>query len=614
MNKTKSLDIESSNFKISIFENTKLHLCCIIALTLFIYKQTNSFDYAGDDVLVIGGNQYVQNGIKDIPKIFCHSYMYGYTLESDPLYRPIPLASYAIESQWFGSKPSTHHYIQVILYLLSLIICYFLLRLWQIDAILSFLITLLFSIHPLHTEVVANIKSRDEILSLLFLLGMLYMHAKHSLESSGNWRLICSIIFYFLALLCKESAVTYIGLVFLVDFFIYKKNTITAYSKNFIYFIPLLLYFLIRHSIDLGDTSKLTIMENSLLATQSYVERIPSLIFLFFKYISLFLLPHGLSYDYSFNQLALLQFSDLKFILSGLVGILLIYYIIRTIHSKEYISFGLIWFVVCISVTSNVFFLTGATFAERFAFIPILGLCISIVFFTKKILEHYPDTRKYQAVFIATIVLCMTYMSYSRTQVWKNDNELFKSGIISAPNSARTNFCYARYFINESKKTTIESKKKNLIDSSIIYYNKALSIYPKFTHAHHFLAWAYRDIGNSVAEKKSYLNALQCDSTYFPALISLGIAELKSDNYTESIAYFEKAKSISPTSYDIEYNLGLAYKANKQFSQAIQSQHNAHAINPKRAEPISQLIKIYRDDVNNIDSALYFNELIKSIK
>ena len=86
------------------------------------------------------------------------------------------------------------------------------------------------------------------------------------------------------------------------------------------------------------------------------------------------------------------------------------------------------------------------------------------------------------------------------------------------------------------------------------------------------------------------------------------------EKFIEAIKILEYAKKIAPQSYDIEYNLGLAYRGNKQIPEAVQSNQNAHAINNKREEPISQLIKIYRDDLNKIDSALYYNELIKKLK
>ena len=598
----------------SDFSIKKLYVLLIPIFIFIIYSQTSKFDYTGDDILVTTGNSYVQKGFLGISDIFSHSYMHGYTNENDPIYRPLPLASYAIEGSIFGYKSSTHHNFNILFYIFCCMAFYYFLRLLKFQETSALLIALIFTCHPIHTEVVANIKSRDEILAFLGLMIMLISYFKNdSTLRVTKWTIFSAIGFMF-ALLSKEIGVSFIILAPLIDYFYNKESLKNILYKSIPFFICVIVYFSLRSFIDLSGTEKLTLLENSMLEAPNQFARIPTAFYILCKYILLILFPVSLSYDYSYNQIPLQSFGSFGFILAIMIIILmlLISFIYRNKNSWALI--GVLWFFITISIVSNILFLTGATMAERFLFTPIAGIIIALISTLDSSLIAFNHNKNILIVLSTLFLILFTYQSYSRTKVWKNDKSLFQSGIKSAPNSARTNMFYGKQFYNDAKKNENPILKNSLIDSSILYYNKAISIYPKFTTAYHFLGWAYREKNLTQEERNAYINSFKQDSTYYPALISQSIIELKANNFIEAIKILEYAKKIAPQSYDIEYNLGLAYRGNKQIPEAVQSNQNAHAINNKREEPISQLIKIYRDDLNKIDSALYYNELIKKLK
>src|SRR6185503_709919 len=118
----------------------------------------------------------VKQGTSSIPLIFKTSYRFGYRAGDDELYRPIPLAVFATLWQYFPDNPFPFHLVNVLLYALSAFVLYKVLRriFAGYHSLLSFAATLLFIAHPLHTEVVSNIKSLDEIASFLFALVTLH--------------------------------------------------------------------------------------------------------------------------------------------------------------------------------------------------------------------------------------------------------------------------------------------------------------------------------------------------------------------------------------------------------------------------------------------------------
>jgi len=148
--------------------------------SFLLYANTLNHEYTIDDLIVVKSNELTQKGIDGIPEIFKHSYLYGYDGREDESYRPLTLTTFALEKSFFDAKPSASHFIQVLLYGLCVMVLFkFLMNLFgQERKNLVIIITLLFMLHPIHTEVVANVKSRDELLSAFILFSILYLFYK----------------------------------------------------------------------------------------------------------------------------------------------------------------------------------------------------------------------------------------------------------------------------------------------------------------------------------------------------------------------------------------------------------------------------------------------------
>ena len=204
----------------------------IVVLVLAIYGNTINHEFVMDDSLYIVNNKVVQN--HQWENIFTKSSTWGNDGVNDGAYRPIVLASFVLDHVFFGDKPSGYHVIQIVLYaVLCVLIFVFLRKLLKSENLwIPTIITLLFVAHPIHTEVVANIKSRDEILGMLFLIisGIAFLNyikastidlknkksvIEDDSKQSISW-LFLSIMAYFLALLSKE---TYVALLLLFPAF-----------------------------------------------------------------------------------------------------------------------------------------------------------------------------------------------------------------------------------------------------------------------------------------------------------------------------------------------------------------------------------------------------------
>lgn len=230
----------------------------IFTIAIFAYANTINHSYTWDDALVITNNKYTKkgfSGLKDIwsKKVFLHN---------RSVYRPVPQSVYAITYQFFDYNPKPAHIINIIIYaLLSVATFWFLTLLFsKQNKWLLFFISLLFVLHPLHTEVVANIKSLDEMLAYFFSILSLIFWIKSFKQFSKN--IVFVFIFIILALLSKISSITILPFFIIIYFYKLEKtnlfianlksklqNTKTLflsknYSSKFIYYSFILVFFL----------------------------------------------------------------------------------------------------------------------------------------------------------------------------------------------------------------------------------------------------------------------------------------------------------------------------------------------------------------------------------
>ena len=176
--------------------------------TFLLYSNSIFNDYNLDDELVTRHHLLTSQGIKAIPKIFSTPY---YSSEGTAYeYRPVVLTSFAIENQVFGENPQTSHFINVLLYALSILVLFITLKkiFHAYNILLPFIVTLLFAAHPLHTEVVASIKNRDEILALLFAL-LSTLTAFDFVQKTNLRSLFFCFTTFILAILSKSSIIPF---------------------------------------------------------------------------------------------------------------------------------------------------------------------------------------------------------------------------------------------------------------------------------------------------------------------------------------------------------------------------------------------------------------------
>ncbi len=455
------------------------------------------------------------------------------------------------------------------------------------------IITLLFITHPIHTEVAANIKGRDEILSFLFVIAALGCIARwFNRETAG--RLAAAGGFFFLALLSKESAITCVAVVpllawfFISPFSLRKVIAPTAAAGG-----AAALYLVIRTAVLHGFMSSSAILplNNSLVTAPDALSRFATAIMILGRYLLLLLFPYKLSFDYSYRQIPIVGFTDPRAIVSlcALGGIAL--YAILRFRSRDLTAFAAMFFLITVSIVSNVAFLIESVMGERFLYMPSLGFCMAAGVLIGRLVPPRDQTavtslrtlaagNRMVLTIVAVVAGLYSIRTVCRNFDWKDDVTLSARDVVTCPNSARIQYAYASYILVGGALTEKDpARKSRLLDEVIGHLERAVALYPEFSRAYYHLGVAYKEKGD-----------------FGRAVFNLEQAQ-RYNNFDEA---------------DFFMALGLSYAGLKQFDKAVEAFKKAASINPKLA-PAYINMAINSDAMGNYPASVeYLNQALQA--
>ena len=584
----------------------------LFAIAFVQYANTLNFDFAWDDKLVITANDYTRMGLKGLPEILTNPLSVPYK----NVYRPVTQSLFAIEYELFGDDPTMFHLFGLIWYGLACLSVYFFLKFVfpRIHPVFLFLASLLFTVHPLHVEVVANIKSRDEVLALLFGLTGIILFAG-GIERNRLGTIALGIISFGLAVLSKENAITLLPMLPVVLWFRSEQvqlnrkiilSGIAVLGLLGLYFmlIPLVVLSLLlvlvvyrklgrkkliflalggiilsalffNFEIDTPDTTNgiqldSTVLNNIFLWTTESEKVIPTSIVNIGRYFKLFALPHPLIHLYGYNQIPLSGWGNLVTWLVLILLLFSVYYWVRNFRRKDLSIFGILFFICTYSVYSNFFVIAPDTMADRYMFLPSIGLSLVVVeglIRLGKLNRLHPifstPRSKIVAVFFFFAISALFARSWIGSRDWQNDYTLIKNRIQYMENNAAAQATLGIMIQRESMEVKDGQLQQRLRSDAAKAFTKAIDIYPDF-----YLAWTL--IGKIFVEEGMY------EKAELAFLRAQGISPLSPDAYqclgalyfvvgdsNRSIDYLEKCILLDPQLKEAYVMLGKAYIQNK---------------------------------------------------
>jgi len=584
-----------------------------LMLGLVFYVNTLDNDYALDDGLVIYDNPFTTQGISGISEIFTHDSYYGYYQKfgskgelSGGRYRPLSIATFALEWAFFGRDPMISHAVNLLLYLLTLVLLLRLLRRHWFpgNRWVPFLTVLLFAIHPIHTEVVANIKSRDEIMSLLFLvLSMDWLFRSLKETKAARW-MVLSVLAYLLALFSKENGITFLAVFPLALYVFARLDARHAIRRSLPFLLPAAVYLLVRFQVVGFGAPAMDDVMNDPFKLATPAQKYATVFYILLYYIRLLVFPHPLSYDYGYDQFHYREFSDTAVIFSIVFqGGLLVYALLR-LRKREPLAFAILFYFITLSIVSNLFVNLGGTMGERLIYLSSLGFALAVVLALQRLFQQVdrsaPALARYGAfLFGLTVILTSGFKTINRNQAWKDNTTLFITDVKAVPNSVKANTAAATAYVSLADKATSLADREYYLEQAIICLKQAQSIYPNFADIYMNLGTVYfRQEKYEKAERAwLYGQKLQPNHPnlpgYFDALGSVfyrqGLQAGAKGNYDKAVELLEKAAHYHPNDAEVWYNLGGARFSAGKLKEARQAFQKALQLDPKNKDAQSGL-------------------------
>ena len=616
-------------------------LCAVFAFILY----ANSFGhgFVGDDDTVIAKNKITTQGIKAFPEIMVSPYRKGFWERKESLYRPMSILLFATEWQLSPRNPMLFHIVNVLLFALTVFVMMKTLALLLPDirgVLIAFIATLLYAAHPVHTEVVDNVKSGDEILCLLFSLLSLYFLFRY-LKESRFLMMVFSLLCFLFSLLSKENAITMLAVFPLAIYFFSGTPVKKIITSTLMFAGVLAIYFAMRiHALGgISNFTEILLINNSIVETSDSTIRFATAVFILGKYLLLNVFPHPLTWDYSYRVIPLHKIADPGFVLSFIAYAGLIVFAIAGLRKKNPVAFGIWFYLISIALVSNIFILIESTLAERFLFTPSLGICFALAcivvqLISKSIPHSYKSIQEFigsnkkvmTPVFI--VIILFSVKTFARNTDWKDNYTLLSHDVKSSPESARIRYAYGSALLFEKAlPEKDEEVKKTYLQKSISELEKGISILNTYADAMYHLMMAYRETGEyqkavynwerayamkkstreeyfvsaaisygSLKEYDKAIAVLRDAAEKFPTKNiygNMGLYLMESNQNDSAIFYLEKSIQLDSAYYNGWFNLGNAWAKKQDYPKAIEAFNKAVELNPLNEDGWNNLANSY---------------------
>lgn len=592
-------------------------LCIILAaVALLVYGNTLVNGYVLDDNVVTTKNTIVRQGFAGIPELLQTPRMKGVAYFKNDNYRPLSLVMLAVEYELFGDSASVSHLFNILFFAGCMVFLFlFLDKLFgRQKTMVAFLATLLFTIHPIHTEVVANIKSRDEIMCFFFgfLALNLFMDYMHKAKI---WQLLLGTVLLFLSFLSKETVITFLFIVPLVFFFYQAQDRKRAIAITAGTVLAAGVYLAIRHVVLTAfdcSTGAVEFIDNALVRAPNIASRIATAILVLGYYVKLLFWPHPLNNDYCFNSIPYVGFDNIWVLLTTVLyvgsGILAVYLFLK--DRKSPWAFAILFYLSSLVLFSNIPFLIGSQMGERFVFFASVGFCLLAALAIEKWLTQgpldFPDFFKNKKVLALMVPICLVFtgLTVARNSDWKDNYTLFSTDLAKSPNDSRLYF-YLGVELVEGVYPTLQDpvKQKETLRASITNLQSSLRIFPEFADAETELGKAYFMIPNYDSAALHFKNAIALSPYQSIAANNLGTVYMRTGKYREAIDAYKLALQIRGNFTDVFFNMGCCYAQTKQYDSALYNLNMALALDPNYSPAYYQIGMVYYLD-NKLDAAV----------
>jgi len=565
-----------------------LILCLLLALgTLAVYNPVSHFDFTNfDDDHYVYENSHVRAGLT------WQTVSYAFHTHDAGNWHPLTWLSHALDYQLFHLNPAGHHYVNVLLHVLNTILLFLLLQrgtglVWR-----SLMVAAMFGLHPLNVESVAWISERKNVLCTLFFFLALASYGWY-VKRPGLKRYGLVALAFTLALMSKPLAITFPFVLLLLDYWPLGrmaalpsepvsaqagtavpssfpeelKPPSQSFGKLALEKLPLLV-------LAVGGVVSTIIAQRAGGAISSgsiyaLPVRLENAIFSYALYLwkAMFPIHLAIMYPHPGNSLA-----GTKILASASVLILLTAAVV-VLKTRRYLAVGWCCYLGIMVPMIGLIQVGRQGMADRYAYIPLVGIFIAVIWGVADAASHWRVSTKYLA--LPALAVLSGFAMTTRTQVsywhdsvslWSHAVSVTQNNFIAHDNLGEAEVTQGQYdeaIKNFRRAAQIEpndpvaqinlgvlERRQRKASDAIAHYESVLRLTTdRQMRARAFtnLGSAYRTQGDFGRARQNYEAALQSDQQTALAWLGLGLIAYKTGDFSHSVEYYSHATNIEPS-------------------------------------------------------------------
>lgn len=507
-------------------------------------------------------------------------------------YRPVTTASFAANYAIHGPAPLGYHVVNVALHATVCVVLALVLARVTGDVRLALLAAFLFAAHPVHTEAVASVVGRAELLAaVLALLAWWIVLARRGLPAS-----VAAAVVLFAGVLAKENAAAIVAVAVAADLIYRRPPDVRAYVA----LATAVVAALVVRSAVLGGLAPPPFRLDNVLATASPWSRLCTAVAVVATYARLLVWPVHLAADYSFPQIPLATSAADPRVLAGLAvllaaGALATWGWFRQRHTCFAIAFAALTF----SIVSNLVVLIGTILGERLLYLPSAGFCLLLAI---GIGAAGARTGRggTATVALATLVVGLyAARTIERNTVWRDGPTFFTAMVADAPRSARSH-----------RELGLSLSERDRHDDAVAELETSLRLAPGEPMTLYDLGNVLARAGRSADALAAYQQAIERKPDLTSAYVNLGNVHSQRGDEAAAEAVFRRGLAAAPASPDLRLNLANALLRQGRSAEAEAEYREAIRLAPRSAVARMNYATLLRGAGRYADAAEQFRALV----
>ena len=566
-------------------------LLALVALAVYLPVVGHGF-ISYDDGDYITQNKMVQGGLT------LAGIKWAFTAFYSSNWHPLTWLSLMTDCELFGLNAAGSHLVNALFHAANVVLLF---ALWMRllnrgpDAIWpSAFIAALFALHPLHVESVAWVAERKDVLSTFFGLLTLLFYAQYVIKDNGrlSYSYWLAVFFFTCGLMSKPMLVTWPFVMLLLDYWPLQRFNLQNLQRLLVEKIPFFLltavssvitYFAQSHGAvkSLAAVPLAYRLENTPVAVMAYLFKT----FWPTKMAVIYPMPHSIS--------------TAMFVASLVILIVLTAAAWFERKRNPFLMVGWFWFLGTLVPVLGLVKVGDAAMADRYTYIPSIGIFIIVTFGAEKISRNLPLRKLLWAAAIF-ILVALTVVTERQLQFWRDDESLFGHAVQVTTDNVDAILNYGIALEDSGKPT-----------EAMTQYQHAEQLAPSS-----YLAYA--DVGNLLyytgdtnGALAQFQQAVKLNPDSSTLRNRLGNVLAGLGRFAEATNEFHQAIQLDPTDLSPHLNLGAAFARRNDFAGATNEFSAAMRLNPADPSPLVEWSKALLQQGRGADAVEKLNQAVQ---